>query len=411
MKAAVLNFPKLNPSRLYYVDKKTQKRKRVSDNIYRNLQYITRADDPDRSISLKARKLAVNLIRMILKNSNKEEFIDHKFLSEITEVRSSKQNSRLLNQISDIIDSTYHTCINFYGKRKTYGYVIKLTKDGYERAINPEAFYGDPSRQKCPVDSTKMSTYIKIEEDTKEVEERAYGSVSSTKEENKIKEESIEPSSLATSSLAELASEQVLHRAEESIRTEVSIVPNQRTTESVAISIGAAEEGEHYVVHRHRDCVSGLMVIQELSVITNMLTEHIPEKYPTEENVIEGYATSEIIEAETIPEEGIPMGIQLKPTSSKLWQEVREKMMNSYEEEVDCWDIKWIFNELEVEEQLEQKTLVFQGSKHVIDSLINKKRNHWKIFVTSFYEVIPDYSFEFIEISTKIIEENHDSTA
>lgn len=409
MKAAVLNFPKLNPSRLYYVDKKTQRRKRVSDNIYRNLQYITRADDPDRSISLKARKLAVNLVRMILKNSNKEEFIDHKFLSEITEVRSSKQNSRLLNQISDIIESTYHTCINFHGKRKSYGYVIKLTKDGYERAINPEAFYGDPSRQKCPVDSTKMSTYIKIEEDTKEVEEIASGYISSTKEENKIKEESIEPSSLATSSLAELASELVLCRATEESSTEVRIVPNQPTTESVTIPIeSTAEEEQYYASHRYRDGGSGLMVIQEIAAITNLLIDPIPEEYPTKANVIDdGYAIT--IEAETMPEEDISMGIQLNHTSSKIWQEVREKMMNSYEHKVDRWDLKWIFNEFNVEERIEEKILIFKGSGYVINSF--KKGNHWKIFTSCFYEVIPDYSFEFTEISLKTVEESHDSAA
>ncbi|MEA0970391.1 hypothetical protein Megvenef_00350 [Candidatus Megaera venefica] len=412
MKAAVLKFRKPSPSRLYYADKKTQRRKRISDNIYRDLQYVTRHEDRNRSISLKARNLAVNLIRMILKNPNKEEFVDHKFLSEITEVSSSKQNANLLGQIGDIIDSTYHSCVNFHGKRKTYGYLVKFTKDGYERATNPETFYGESSRKKSPVESKKISTYIKIEEDTKEVEDRAYSSISSTKEENKIKEETIEPSSLATSSLAELASDLVLHQAGEEIRTEANVFPNQLTTVSEATAMGSAEELEHYASHRHRDSGSGLMAIHELSVMTNLLITSIPEECPTEENVIDSYATTEIIEAEIIQAEEITiMQILLKPTSSKLWQEVREKMMNSYEQEVDRWDLKWIFNELEVEERLDQKTLVFKGSGYVIDSLRNKKGNHWKIFTTSFYEVMPDYSFEFEEIRAKNTEEDHDSAA
>lgn len=397
MKANILEFRKPIPSRLYYTDKKTQKRKRISDNIYRDLQYITRPNDRSRRISLKARSLAVNLIRMILKNPNKEEFVDHTFLSQITEVESSKQNTRLLDQISDIIDSTYHSCKNFHGKRKTYGYVVKLTKDGYERASNPEAFYGVSGGQKCPPDSTKMSTYIKIEENTKEVEDRAYGSISSTKEENKIKEEMVDPSSLATSSLTELASELVLHRATKEIRTKLVPFPNQPTTASETTTIGVAEEREHYASHRYRNNSSGLTVIQELSIITNLLSPPAPEKN----------AITEIITTE----EFTPMEIPLKPTSNKLWQEVREKIMNSYEEEVDRWDIKWIFNELEVEELPEQKTLVLQGSRYVIDSLVNKKGKHFKIFRTSFYEIIPEYSFEFVETSTKIAEENHDSAA
>ena len=159
-KAAVLNFPETKKARLYYLDKKTNKQKRLSDNIFRDLQYVIRPNDRRRKISLKARNLLTNLIQMILKNPYKEEFVDHTFLSQITEVYSSKQNARLLDQISDIIESTYHSYINFHGKNKTYGYVIKLTEDGYERAKNPVAFYSDSDGQKCPVDSTKMSTQV-----------------------------------------------------------------------------------------------------------------------------------------------------------------------------------------------------------------------------------------------------------
>ena len=159
-KAAVLNFPEPKKARLYYLDKKTNKHKRLSDNIFRDLQYVTRPNDRRRKISLKARNLLTNLLQMILKNPHKEEFVDHTFLSQITEVYSSKQNARLLDQISDIIDSTYHSYINFHEKNRTYGYVIKLTEDGYERAKNPVAFYSDLDGQKCPVDSTKMSTQV-----------------------------------------------------------------------------------------------------------------------------------------------------------------------------------------------------------------------------------------------------------
>jgi hypothetical protein len=159
-KAVVLNFPETKKARLYYLDKKTNKHKRLSDNIFRDLQYITRPNDTKKRISLKARNLLTNLLQMILKNPHKEEFVDHTFLSQITEVCSSKQNARLLDQISDIIESTYHAYIKFQGKSKTYGYVIKLTEDGYERVKNPVAFYSDSDGQKCLVDPTKMSTQV-----------------------------------------------------------------------------------------------------------------------------------------------------------------------------------------------------------------------------------------------------------
>ena len=159
-KAAILNFPEPKDARLYYLDKKTNRHKRLSDNIFRDLQYVTRPNDRKKRISLKARNLLTNLLQMILKNPHKEEFVDHKFLSQITEVYSSKQNANLLDQISDIIDSTYHSYINFYGKHKTYGYVVKLTEDGYERAKNPVAFYTDSCRKIFPSESKKISTRV-----------------------------------------------------------------------------------------------------------------------------------------------------------------------------------------------------------------------------------------------------------
>ena len=159
-KAAIVQFPEIKKTRLYYVDKKTNRQKRLSDNIFRDLQYITRANDRSKKISLKARNLLTNLLQMILKNPHKEEFIDHKFLFQITEVSSSKQNARLLKQISDIIDCTYHSHIRFQEKTRAYGYVIKLTDDGYERAKNPLAFYGNLDGQKCLSNQTKMSSQV-----------------------------------------------------------------------------------------------------------------------------------------------------------------------------------------------------------------------------------------------------------
>ncbi|UXM65462.1 hypothetical protein [Megaira polyxenophila phage MAnkyphage_25.80] len=159
-KAAVVQFPEIKKTRLYYVDKKTNKQKRLSDNIFRDLQYVTRPNDRKKRISLKARNLLTNLLQMILKNPHKEEFVDHTFLSQITEVSSSKQNARLLEQISDIIDFTYHSHIRFQEKIRAYGYVIKLTDDGYERAKNPLAFYVNLDGQKCSPNPTKMSSQV-----------------------------------------------------------------------------------------------------------------------------------------------------------------------------------------------------------------------------------------------------------
>jgi hypothetical protein len=186
MKEAVLNFT--DPIR--YKDKKTNSTKRLSDNIFRDFKLIPRANYTSKKLSLKARNLLTNLFQMIQKSPHKEIFVDHKFLSKKTEVDSSKQNARLLYQISDIIDSTYHNHINFHGKYLSYGYVIKLTENGYEKATNPEKFYSVSDGQKCLSSSTKMSTqmdknvdlFISKQDTLQEVEEIAYGYISSTEE-------------------------------------------------------------------------------------------------------------------------------------------------------------------------------------------------------------------------------------
>ena len=197
MKAAVLKFNTPKSSRLYYKDKNTKKLKRISDNIFRDLQYITRPNDRNRKISLKARSLLVNLLQIILKSSHKEEFVDHNFLSQITEVGSSKQNANLLDQISDIIEVTYHTAINFHGKRRTYGYVVKLTEDGYEKAKNPVAFYTNQVEKnvasdgnKFPLESKKISTsYISNKENPEEEISSSYARELISKKEKIYKKE------------------------------------------------------------------------------------------------------------------------------------------------------------------------------------------------------------------------------
>lgn len=211
-KAAVVQFPEIKKTRLYYVDKKTNKQKRLSDNIFRDLQYITRANDPSKKISLKARNLLTNLLQMILKNPHKEEFVDHAFLSQITEVNSSRQNINLLEQISDIINFTYHSYINFHGKSRTYGYLIKLTEDGYEKAKNPLAFYSDSSGKKFPSESKKISTRVeknfqiyKEEENPEEEINHSYANGFISEKEKIYKKEKVENELHATFAPCSLA--------------------------------------------------------------------------------------------------------------------------------------------------------------------------------------------------------------
>ena len=239
-KAAVVQFPEIKKTRLYYVDKKTNKQKRLSDNIFRDLQYITRANDPSKKISLKARNLLTNLLQMILKNPHKEEFVDHAFLSQITEVNSSRQNINLLEQISDIINFTYHSYINFHGKSRTYGYLIKLTEDGYEKAKNPLAFYSDSSGKKFPSKSKKISTRVeknfqiyKEEENPEEEINSSYAREFISEKEKIYKKEKVENELHATFAPCSLAQhEQVASPDEKTIELQ----RKNRSSENTGIS-------------------------------------------------------------------------------------------------------------------------------------------------------------------------------
>lgn len=239
-KAAVVQFPEIKKTRLYYVDKKTNKQKRLSDNIFRDLQYITRANDPSKKISLKARNLLTNLLQMILKNPHKEEFVDHAFLSQITEVNTSRQNINLLEQISDIINFTYHSYINFHGKSRTYGYLIKLTEDGYEKAKNPLAFYSDSSGKKFPSKSKKISTRVeknfqiyKEEENPEEEINSSYAREFISEKEKIYKKEKVENELHATFAPCSLAQhEQVASPDEKTIELQ----RKNRSSENTGIS-------------------------------------------------------------------------------------------------------------------------------------------------------------------------------
>lgn len=239
-KAAVVQFPEIKKTRLYYVDKKTNKQKRLSDNIFRDLQYITRANDPSKKISLKARNLLTNLLQMILKNPHKEEFVDHAFLSQITEVNSSRQNINLLEQISDIINFTYHSYINFHGKSRTYGYLIKLTEDGCEKAKNPLAFYSDSSGKKFPSKSKKISTRVeknfqiyKEEENPEEEINHSYANGFISEKEKIYKKEKVENELHATFAPCSLAQhEQVASPDEKTIELQ----RKNRSSENTGIS-------------------------------------------------------------------------------------------------------------------------------------------------------------------------------
>lgn len=147
---------------------------RLYDTQYVDVSYVTRANKPGTRIARSARSILSNVARIILRNSEEQEFFDHNFLSSITECTSSKQNRNILDQLADIIEYKYYNYVIFQGKRRVFGYIIKFTADGKKRLDNPALFYdinphsaisanSDHDREKLPTREKKISTAIYID--------------------------------------------------------------------------------------------------------------------------------------------------------------------------------------------------------------------------------------------------------
>lgn len=135
-----MTLSKREESRLYHINQDTRQKERSFDQIFRNWKYITRANNPSKNLSEKARKVLSNLYKMLITNEDDVIFIRHKLLSSITE-RQTQQNTRYLSELKDIFNIEYYQSVTIGDTDHLYGYVISFTDDGYSRIINPESFY------------------------------------------------------------------------------------------------------------------------------------------------------------------------------------------------------------------------------------------------------------------------------
>lgn len=132
---------------LYYFNNKTQKFDLTYDQITRAAKFIIRANERNKTLGNKQGKTLLTAIADKIKNSkNGEIFIDHDWISTITDCKTD-QNTKIMGQLTDILDFKYHRCIVFEGKKRHYGLIVKFTSDGKERLMNPELFYDVPSPQ------------------------------------------------------------------------------------------------------------------------------------------------------------------------------------------------------------------------------------------------------------------------
>jgi hypothetical protein len=174
-------------ARLYYFNKKTHKQdERSFDRLYRDLDCVSRSNDPSKLLADNALRILSNLIPMLLNSKNKTICINQDFFSDITG-KGMDQNSNLLKQLKDIISYKYHRMARFEGKRYNYCYIIEFSEDGEKRASNPELFYTIDSKinlvrrgKKFGLIAEKIRpSYIDIREIKREKEEEPLGYSSS----------------------------------------------------------------------------------------------------------------------------------------------------------------------------------------------------------------------------------------
>lgn len=174
-------------ARLYYFNKKTHKKdERSFDRLYRDLDCVSRSNDPSKLLADNALRILSNLIPMLLNSKDKTICINQDFFSDITG-KGVDQNSNLLKQLKDIISYKYHRMARFEGKRYNYCYIIEFSEDGEKRASNPELFYTIDSKinlvrrgKKFGLIAEKIRpSYIDIREIKREKEEEPLGYSSS----------------------------------------------------------------------------------------------------------------------------------------------------------------------------------------------------------------------------------------
>lgn len=133
--------------------------KNQSDNVARYFKLIRRANDRNRFLSVKARKVLVNLIDLIEKNKNKSAFINHKFLFGITEVKSCRQNVNILSELAEIFEYKFYKSFDFFGVQKSYGYFVTFSSNAKVILEDPESFYN----KGCKEEGAEIATEIGAE--------------------------------------------------------------------------------------------------------------------------------------------------------------------------------------------------------------------------------------------------------
>lgn len=274
---------------------------------------ILRANDTCSKVSFKAARLVGKLILELHKNNDRCVYKDNYWFSKIVNVSSAKQNLRIRKQISHIFNFPFRKIIVVDGALLKDVYEISFTENAY-KILNfedvkidkedGEVNASDTASNKSLHGDINVSTYghkcpSYMYDKEKEEEAKAYSSSFSNNEKLKIKSFS-EPEPALQETIIEILTLATGYPTEpakvyqtEKIRSEATeVVTNchgleeQLYEKSVQLETQAlASEKEHYQFHKNRKSSSGISLLQDIPLLTNLLAEPNSETTKIHEEV------------------------------------------------------------------------------------------------------------------------------
>lgn len=275
---------------LYYFSKKTQKFELTYDQVIRASKFITRANDPTKTIGNKQSKtLLASLAEKLLASKERVIFVDHDYISSITDCQP-EQNGNILKQLADILDYEYHRSIIFEGRRRNYGLIIKFTDDGIKRVQNPELFYDikpPQNSQKETVATPKKighhpeknrGSYIDKKEIQQEREEEALAYSSSLSKKEKINKK--KKAKIQSAEIVQISNTKPEPSPQEQI-TDIPTLATGYPTEPAKVYQTEEIRIEATNADTTSDRLAELRDIQDIPILSNFLTK--TENIPSEE--------------------------------------------------------------------------------------------------------------------------------
>jgi hypothetical protein len=129
----------------------------LRDKAFNHLYEIPRANEPHKSLSLKAICILSDALREIKRNGFAN--YDQEYLSKITKCERH-QNNRILKQLSDILDIKFYHSVIIEGKKYYNRFLITLQPIADQILNNPKSFYSSSPSKKQSASKKNIVEFV-----------------------------------------------------------------------------------------------------------------------------------------------------------------------------------------------------------------------------------------------------------